>query len=76
MFKTYPHLTDAKFAEARAEVANAERTRREKARAELQDNPFDPRTEVSADARRVIKHLWIIFVAFPLVLGILFVILK
>lgn len=42
--------------------------------------PFYPRTEVSADARyiagRIIKHLWIIFVALPFVLAILFVILK
>jgi len=35
-------------------------------RAELQQNPFDPRTEVSADARhiagRIVMHLWIICV--------------
>jgi hypothetical protein len=35
----------------------------------LQDNPFDPRTEVSADAihiaSRIVKHLWIIFVLLP-----------
>jgi len=49
-------------------------------RQELQDNPFDPRTEVSADAkhiaRRVVTHLWILFVALPLVLALLFQILK
>jgi len=49
-------------------------------RQELQDNPFDPRTEVSADAkhiaRKVITHLWILFVALPLVLALLFQMLK
>jgi hypothetical protein len=42
--------------------------------------PFDPRREVSADARhiaaRIIKHLWIIFVLLPIVLGILFLLLS
>src|SRR5271154_3953815 len=46
----------------------------------LAEAPFRPRTEVSADARyiagRIVKHLWIIFVALPFVLGILIVILK
>jgi hypothetical protein len=52
--------------------------------------PFDTRTEVSADAYhivkcaredsreaagRIVKHLWIIFVLLPVVLGILFAIL-
>jgi hypothetical protein len=32
---------------------------------ELQDNPFDPRTEVSADARHITKQLWILFVLLP-----------
>jgi len=49
-------------------------------RQELQDNPFDPRTEVSADARhiarRIVTHLWILFVALPLVLALLFQMLK
>ena len=49
-------------------------------RAELQDNPFDPRTEVSADAAhiagRIVKHLWIIFVLLPVVLAILWEIVK
>jgi len=39
----------------------------------LQDNPFDPRTEVSADAihmaSRIVKHLWIIFVLLPFVIA-------
>jgi hypothetical protein len=37
----------------------------------LRENPFDPRTEVSADARHLVKHLWILFVLFPIVLGVL-----
>ncbi|CAN5489075.1 hypothetical protein BH10ACI4_BH10ACI4_09590 [soil metagenome] len=44
-------------------------------RDELMINPFDPRTEVSADAKhiasRVVTHLWILFVMLPVVLGIL-----
>jgi len=63
----------------RAERLEAEETRRKNVRAELQDNPFDPRHEVSADARhiagRIVKHLWIIFVALPFVLAILYAIL-
>jgi len=50
---------------------------------DLQGNPFNPRLEVSADARymaenigaRIVKLLWIIFVALPFVLAILFAIL-
>ena len=44
----------------------------------LQDNPFDPRTEISADAihiaSRVVTHLWIIFVLLPFVLGLLWLV--
>ena len=47
-------------------------------RKELSDNPFDPRTEVSADAMhiasQIVKHLWIIFVFLPFVIGLLWVI--
>jgi hypothetical protein len=60
------------------ETALAKR-RAEKA-ADLEANPFNPRTEVSADARhvadRIVKHLWIIFVVLPFVLAILYEILK
>jgi hypothetical protein len=53
---------------------------RAKKRAEFQEDPFDPRTEVSADAKhiagRIIKHLWIIFVLLPVVLGVLWALLK
>jgi hypothetical protein len=42
--------------------------------------PFDPRTDVSADAkyiaRRIVTHLWILFVALPLILALLYEILK
>ena len=37
----------------------------------IEANPFDPRTEVSADAvhiaKRIVTHLWIIFVLLPFV---------
>jgi hypothetical protein len=42
--------------------------------------PFDPRTEVSADARhiagKIVMHLWILFVALPIALAVLYLILK
>ena len=42
--------------------------------------PFDPRKEVSADAKhitgRIVTHLWIIFVLLPMVLAILYFLLK
>ena len=54
-----------------------ERTARKE---ELKDYPFDPRTEISADAKhiagRVVTNLWVIFVLLPIVLGILFTLLK
>ncbi len=50
---------------------------------ELEDNPFDPRTEVSkdtievsADAKYIVKHLWIIFVLLPFVLAVAYVIVS
>jgi hypothetical protein len=61
----------------RDEKRRAEATRK---LADLRANPFDARTEVSADARyiagRIVKHLWVIFVVLPFVLVILFEILK
>jgi hypothetical protein len=40
-----------------------------------QDNPFNPRTEISADAKhiasRIVTHLWILFVLLPLFVGLL-----
>jgi hypothetical protein len=55
--------------------------------AQLAQMLFDPRHDVSADARhiaaavesngrRIVKNLWIIFVALPFVLGVLIVLLK
>jgi hypothetical protein len=38
--------------------------------------PFNPKKDVSADARHVVKHLWIIFVLLPVVLAILYSLLK
>lgn len=47
--------------------------------AERQDGSFNPRTDVSADAiyiaSRIVKHLWIIFVLLPFILGVLWTIL-
>jgi hypothetical protein len=49
-------------------------------RRDLADNPFDPRTEVSADARhianRIVANLWILFVLLPIAASILYAILK
>jgi membrane protein involved in colicin uptake len=53
-------------------------------RAEMSLHPFNPRTDVSADAihiakhtsGRIVGHLWCIFVLLPVVLGILFAMLK
>jgi len=46
----------------------------------LDSNPFDPRIEISADAQyiagRIIKHLWIIFVLLPFILGLFWVLLR
>ncbi len=37
--------------------------------------PFDPRTEISADARhiasKIVMHLWILFVLLPVIIGVL-----
>jgi hypothetical protein len=44
------------------------------------DIPFDPRAEISADARhiasRIVTHLWILFVLLPVVLGLLWAVFK
>ena len=46
----------------------------------LQENPFDPKTEVSADAKhvagKIVSHLWTIFVLLPIVLTIIYEVLK
>ena len=38
------------------------------------EKPFDPRREVSASAKRIVLNLWIIFVALPVAIGILYAI--
>lgn len=58
---------------------------------DTKEGEFDPRTEISADAAhiaqcaredaqessgRIVKHMWIIFVALPFVLGSLIMLLK
>jgi hypothetical protein len=50
--------------------------RRSERRQELQDNPFDPRTEISADARHIVAHLWVLFVGLPVILGLLWAAFK
>lgn len=49
----------------------------------LEDNPFNPREEISADAKhigkridRVVNHMWIIAVLLPIVIGILLSVLS
>jgi len=37
-------------------------------------NPCDRRTEVSADARHIVKNIWIIFVILPICLYVLFLV--
>ncbi len=53
-----------------AEVLAERQTGRRK---ELHNNPFDPRTEVSADAKHIVKHLWILFMLVPFIFGALWV---
>jgi hypothetical protein len=46
----------------------------------LDEKPFDARTEISADARhiasRIVTQLWVIFVLLPIVLVLLYELLK
>jgi hypothetical protein len=63
--------------QAMANYETAEQAQwREKLRRESIDKGFDLRSEVSADARYIVKHLWTIFVLLPVALGILFEILN
>lgn len=70
--------TDREAAEEKQRLAVEERLSNK--RSLLASDPFDPRTEVSADARhiagRIVTALWVIFVLVPFVLAILFEILK
>jgi hypothetical protein len=62
-------LAERKAWRVRHEAALANKRR------SLMADPFDPRTEVSADAKhiasRVVTHLWILFVLLPIVAFIL-----
>jgi hypothetical protein len=62
----------AKLEETRA----TKRERLIERRKELEADPFDPRTEISADAKhiasRIITHLWILFVLLPIIAVVLF----
>jgi hypothetical protein len=53
-----------------------EEDRLSKKRQAMQEDPFDPRTEVSADAKKIVSNLWIIFVLLPFVMGVLYLILS
>jgi hypothetical protein len=63
-------LREKREADRQAAIV-AESERRAALRKDLADNPFNPRFEVSADAKhiasRIVKHLWIIFVLLPVV---------
>ena len=64
-----------RLAKRKSDKAEREATLAAK-RKELQDNPFDPRTEVSADAKyiagRIARHLTMLFVLL-LIIGVLLV---
>jgi hypothetical protein len=63
----------------KAECASLIEKRRDqlKARADrLALNPFDPRTEVSADAKRIVLNMWIILVILPFVVGIVIAVMR
>jgi hypothetical protein len=57
----------------------AESQRLSERRTELENIPFDPRTEVSADAKhiagRIITHLWILFILVPVIIAVLLAVL-
>jgi hypothetical protein len=42
----------------------------------IEENPFDPRTEISADAKRIVMTLWIILVILPFIAALLFYIVR
>jgi hypothetical protein len=54
-----------------SKALGSRRALRERVKQAKIDNPFDPRTDVSADAkyitREIIKHLWILFVLLPVI---------
>ena len=62
--------------DAAARALQREQERLSIKRQALEEDPFDPRTEVSADARKIVTTLWIIFILAPFVIGVLYVILS
>jgi hypothetical protein len=66
----------AKVGAQRQAAREEEEQRLSKKRQALQDCPFDPRTEISADAKHIaseiVKHLWILFVLLPILVGLLY----
>jgi hypothetical protein len=67
------------FRAKRETVRAAESQRLSERRNELEAIPFDPRTEVSADAKhiasRIVLHLWILFILVPVIIAILLIVL-
>ena len=59
-------MTDAE----RAEFERGEIIRQKELREQIAIE-FRPKFDVSADARHIVKHMWIIFVLLPFVLGLL-----
>jgi hypothetical protein len=75
----YPGYSDAlKSSGAREQVQAVWGVADQRPTSQWQDNSFNPRTEVSADAKyiasRIVKHLWIIFVILPFVAAVLLMI--
>jgi len=67
------------IAESNRDRLAAEQERLERQREALKLFPFDPRTEISADAKhiagQIVKHLWILFVLLPVIAGLLLALL-
>lgn len=73
-------LTQYELRMEREGITQQEKLNAEADRQKSLSNPFDPRSEISADARhiagRIVTQMWIIFVVLPLVAGILYAVLK
>ena len=50
--------------------------RDEEAQVEHYQRPFNPKSDVSADAKYIVRHLWIVLVLLPIILGVLYEFLK
>ncbi len=78
--KNDKRLTDAQYYAIQAEIQRRVDEHKEAEAAKVAALPFNPKTDVSADAKhvagQVVKHLWIIFVLLPVVLAILYSLLK